>query len=72
MEIEDKDDVASYGRWSGQALARVYASRGIAYRAKGDLERAKADYNEVIRLDPKLPSAYLGRGLAYLYRGQSR
>ena len=49
------------GRWSGQALARVYASRGIAYRAKGDLERAKADYNEVIRLDPKLVGRSGGR-----------
>jgi lipoprotein NlpI len=56
-------------RWSGQALARVYARRGIAYRAKGDLDRAMADYNEVIRLDPKLPTAYLDLGLAYLYGG---
>jgi lipoprotein NlpI len=61
--------VIQSGRWSGQGLARVYASRGIAYRAKGDLDRAKADYDEVIRLDPKLPNAYLGLGLAYLYRG---
>jgi lipoprotein NlpI len=57
------------GQWSGQALARVYARRGIAYRAKGDLDRATADYHEVIRLDPKLPNAYLELGLAYLYRG---
>jgi lipoprotein NlpI len=61
--------VIQSGRWSGQGLARVYARRGIAYRAKGDLDRAKADYDEVIRLDPKLPSAYLSLGLAYLYRG---
>jgi lipoprotein NlpI len=57
------------GRWSGQGLARVYASRGIAYRAKGDLDGATADYHEAIRLDPKLPNAYLQLGLAYLYRG---
>jgi lipoprotein NlpI len=57
------------GRWSGQALARVYARRGVAYREKGDLDRATADYHEVIRLDPKLPYAYLELGLAYLYRG---
>jgi lipoprotein NlpI len=58
------------GRWSGQGLARVYASRGIAYRAKGDLDRARADYDEAIRLDPKLPHAFLTLGLAYLYRGR--
>jgi lipoprotein NlpI len=61
--------VIQSGRWSGQALARVYARRGIAYRAKGDLDRATADYHEVIRLDRKLPEAYLELGLAYLYRG---
>jgi tetratricopeptide (TPR) repeat protein len=61
--------VIQSGRWSGQALARVYATRGIAYRAKGDLDHATADYHEVIRLDPKLPNAYLELGLAYLYRG---
>src|ERR1700688_394393 len=49
--------VIQSGRWSGQALARVYARRGIAYRAKGDLDRATADYHEVIRLDRKLPKA---------------
>ena len=57
------------GRWSGQGLARLYASRGIAYRAKGDLDSAMADYDEVMRLDPKLATAYRNRGIEYLYRG---
>jgi lipoprotein NlpI len=58
------------GRWSGQGLARVYPSRGIAYRAKGDPDRAMADYNEVMRLDPKLATAYRDRGLEYLFGGK--
>jgi len=68
-QIEACTRAIQSGRWSGQGLARVYARRGIAYRAKGDLDRAMADYHEVIRLDPKLPNAYLELGLAYLYRG---
>jgi tetratricopeptide (TPR) repeat protein len=32
--------------------------RGLAYRAKGDNDRAIADYNEAIRLDPRLAQAY--------------
>jgi hypothetical protein len=33
--------------------ARPTANRGEAYRAKGDNDRAIADYNVAIRLDPK-------------------
>ena len=36
------------------------------YFAKGDFDRAIADYTETIRLDPKYIDAYLFRGLANL------
>ena len=42
---------------------------GNAYKAKGDLDRAIADYDQVIALDPKYPHAYFNRGLANLYAG---
>src|SRR5436190_23802422 len=42
-----------------------YSNRGNAYREKGDMDRAIADLNEAIRLDPKYAVAYNNRGLAY-------
>ena len=35
--------------------AGAYNDRGIAWHDKGDLDRAIADYNEAIRLNPKTP-----------------
>ena len=39
-----------------------YNNRGYAYRGKGDMDRAIADYTEAIRLDPKYAIAYYNRG----------
>src|SRR6516225_4005720 len=63
-------------RFKGRDLVRLYYNRGIEYdekrdydrgnawRNKGDLDRAIADYNEAIRLDPKDAKAYNNRGIA--------
>lgn len=51
--------------------AVAYASRGVEYRAKRDLDRAFADFNEAARLDPKLPQAYNGRGAVYEAKGET-
>ena len=50
------------------AAARVSAhnSRGSAYQAKKDYERALADYNASLQLDPKNPRTFNGRGNVYL------
>jgi tetratricopeptide (TPR) repeat protein len=53
------------GRWSGKALAWVYVSRGHAFHDKKDYDRAIADYDQAIQLDPKDANAYVSRGLAY-------
>ena len=46
-------------------LHRGDTNRGIAYRDKGDTDRAIADLTEAIRLDPKNAHAYVNRGLVY-------
>jgi lipoprotein NlpI len=58
-------------RWQGSHLAWAYNNRGSAYQAKGDNDRAIADYNQAIRLDPKYAIAYNGRGNAYRAKGDN-
>ena len=48
---------------------RLYYNRGIEYDEKRDYDRAIADYNEVIRLDPKDAKAYNSRGIASRAKG---
>ena len=57
------------GKYSGKDLSWAYYNRGIAYGAKGDYDRAIADFNEAIRLDPKSARAYGNRGNDYLAKG---
>jgi tetratricopeptide (TPR) repeat protein len=53
------------GKYVGKDAAWAYNVRGTAYFFKGDNDRAIADYNEAIRLDPKYAFAYNGRGNAW-------
>jgi len=57
------------GRWLGAELAWAYANRGAEYRSKGDYERAIADANEALRLDPTHANAYVIRGNVYTEKG---
>jgi lipoprotein NlpI len=52
-----------------KAQAVAYKNRGRAYSAKGDLDRAIADFGEAIRLDPKLAAGYAGRCGTYTTKG---
>ncbi len=56
---------------SKKNLANAYMTRGIAYRKKGDYDRAIADYDKAIKLNPKDAKAYSNRGVAYEKSGQS-
>jgi tetratricopeptide (TPR) repeat protein len=47
------------------ATPQVYYNRGLIYSKQGKYQRAIEDYDEAIRLDPKLGIAYFGRGNTY-------
>jgi tetratricopeptide (TPR) repeat protein len=57
------------GHFWGHDLAIEHYNRGITWKAKGDLDRAIADYTEAIRLDPKYERAYHNRGNAWSDKG---
>jgi tetratricopeptide (TPR) repeat protein len=51
-------------------LAQAYVWRGVAYlRFKGDYDLGLADFNEGLRLDPKIVTAYAGRAASYVRKG---
>ena len=52
--------------------AMAYNNRGIAYHDKGDYDRAIADYNEAIQLDPNLPTPSTAAASAYHDKGDVR
>lgn len=58
------------GTDTAKNLAGAYNNRGLAYRKKGDADRAVKDYNRAIKLDPEHASAYYNRGLVSYDKGK--
>src|SRR3954447_26685166 len=54
------------GRYAGNNLAIVYSNRGIAHARAGDFDRAIADFDQAVRLNPSYTRAYVSRGNAQL------
>ena len=50
--------------------ATAYNNRGWSYSQKDDHDRAIADYDEAIRLDPNFALAFVNRGWSYERKGQ--
>src|SRR6266404_2615694 len=53
------------GQETTKGLARALNNRGIAYREKGEYDRAVQDLDEATRLDPNYALAFNNRGIAY-------
>ncbi|MBD2563125.1 MULTISPECIES: serine protease [Nostoc] len=75
----NEEAVTSYNRaieanseWGKSSVADVYFSRANLYSDSGDYRRAIADYNQVLRLNPKNASAYALRGLNHQRRGDNQ
>ncbi len=49
--------------------AGAHLNRGSAFRAKGELDRALADYDKALELRPNYAAAYESRGAAYAAKG---
>ena len=60
-----------YGSLSRPELARAYHSRGSEWATQGNHDRAVADYNMAVELDPKLAQAYFNRALSWSEKGDS-
>lgn len=69
QQIRKSTEIIQSDQETTQNRASAYCDRGIAYGGKKDYDRALADFNEAIRLDPKLAAAYYRRGNIYANKG---
>lgn len=52
--------------------AATLLARGDGHRSRGDLDRAIADYDAALKVDPKLADAHHNRGVAWHAKGDRR
>jgi tetratricopeptide (TPR) repeat protein len=57
------------GQDAPQKLATAFNNRGVAYRLKGEYDRALQDYEQAIRLNPNSATHYNNRGIIYRIKG---
>src|SRR6516225_1149308 len=69
LRIQNCTAVINSPRVNQGDRATAYGIRGIAWKAKGDLDRAIADFTEAIRLHPTNASTYNGRGALWQAKG---
>ena len=65
LQIGGCTTIIQSGRESRANLAAAFNNRGSAYSAKQDYDRAIADLNQAISLNPRLAVAFINRGNIY-------
>ncbi len=63
--ISGCSEIIRAGQDTPQRLAVAFNNRGVAYRLKGEYDRALEDCNASIRLDPSSATFYHNRGIIY-------
>jgi len=51
-------------------LATAFDNRGVAYRLRGEYDRALQDYEQALQLNPSNANAYNNRGIIYRIKGE--
>jgi tetratricopeptide (TPR) repeat protein len=69
QRIDGCSSVIKAERDKGEKLAESFNYRGVAYRLKGELDRAIQDYGQAIKLNGKFAMAYNNRGVTYDRKG---
>lgn len=59
------------GKFTGEALARLFVSRAGEWTTKGDHDRAIADTNAALKIMPRMAAALHQRGVAWANRGDA-
>jgi tetratricopeptide (TPR) repeat protein len=62
--------VIQSGHEPPEKLATAFDNRGVAYRIKGEYDRALHDYEQAIRLNPGNANAFNNRGIIYRIKGE--
>jgi tetratricopeptide (TPR) repeat protein len=68
--IKACSDVIAGGQADPRRLASAFDSRGFAYARLGEIDRALADFDQAVRLNPGEMFAYYHRGVLYERRRQ--
>jgi tetratricopeptide (TPR) repeat protein len=58
------------GQEPREKLATAFDNRGVAYRRKGEYDRALQDYEQAIRLNANNATAYNNRGIIHRIKGE--
>jgi tetratricopeptide (TPR) repeat protein len=69
IESEEPAGTARTSLGSGAGHASACWSRGLGYSAQGEYDKALAELDEAIRLDPHLTAAYHARAAVHAYKG---